>query len=153
MKLAPIGKYASIIYRMNQQFYDKRLAKHRIGSGQQFFLMEIDAHPGISVLELARQGHFDNGSATRAAQKLESEGYIRIEPDSRDRRIRRMYPTDRAPELIADTVASKREWFDVLVDGLSEEDVKNAERLFLHMSENAVAFMKKENEKKKEQDL
>ena len=36
-----IGKHISVAYRMGQIFYDNELAPFSIGSGQQFFLVNI----------------------------------------------------------------------------------------------------------------
>lgn len=74
-----LGRHASILYRQANRFYDRELAPYCIGCGQQFFLLRIFEHQGINVLDLARLGQFDKGTATRAVQKLEEEGYIRSE--------------------------------------------------------------------------
>lgn len=146
MKRIRVNKYASAIYRMSQQYYDRALQRHRIGCGQQFFLLEIVGTPGITVQELARKGHYDNGSATRATQKLEAEGYIRIEPDAKDRRIRRMYATDQASDLIRDTHEARDAWYEILLKGLTEEEIIQANDLMERMSKNAICYIKHERE-------
>ena len=65
-------KYISILYRQGNRFYDRELAKYNIGYGQQFYLPRIYENQGLSMYELARLGHFDKGTVTKAVQKLMS---------------------------------------------------------------------------------
>ena len=102
-----LGRHASILYRQANRFYDRALAPYGIGCGQQFFLLRIFEHQGINVLDLARLGQFDKGTATRAVQKLEEEGYIRSEPDPQDRRMRRLYTTPAAEPIVQEVFAAR----------------------------------------------
>ena len=138
----PIFRWTSMLYRAGQAFYDRQLKHHGIGSGQQFFLLRVYEEPGISVLELAQRGGYDNGTATRAIQKLESQGYVRILPDEEDRRVRRIYITDKAMSVIKDTYAAKREWNGILMEGLTAEEQAEAEQLMARISQNARSHMR-----------
>lgn len=64
MKATTHHRHISTIYRLSQAYFDKKLKPYGIGCGQQFFLLRIHEHPGISVLELGakrplrqRHGH------------------------------------------------------------------------------------------------
>ena len=133
-----------MLYRLGQGFFNRGLKGYAIGCGQQFFLLRIHEEPGISVLDLAQTGYYDNGTATRAVQKLESEGYVRIQPDAYDRRIRRVFSTDKALPVIEETYRLKQAWSDVLLEGLSPEERQQAEALLSRLSENAYLYMKSE---------
>ena len=88
-----LNKFISIIYRQGQRYFDRELTPYGIGCGQQFFLLRIFENDGISMYDLAMLGHFDKGTVTKAVQKLEEEGYLRIETDPADRRVRRLHAT------------------------------------------------------------
>lgn len=135
---------------MSQPYYDKTLRQYHIGAGQQFFLLSISQTPGISILELAQQGHFDNASATRAAQKLLSEGYITIVPDETDKRIRRMYTTEKAKPVLDEIVDMKNTWYQIVVDGLSSEERKTAERLMKRVADNAYRYNQRMKDREKD---
>lgn len=135
-----IGKNISVLSRLSARFYDRQLASHGIGCGQQFFLFEIAQAPGITLQALAQTGHYDNGSATRATQKLEADGYLRIETDSADKRIRRYYITDEAEALLKATRIAKREWHKILMKGFSDEEAELANKLLARMAENACRY-------------
>ena len=146
-----IGKHISGAYRMGQIFYDNELAPFSIGSGQQFFLVNIAQAPGITLLELAQNGYFDKGTTARAVHKLEEAGYIRVEADQEDRRLRKLFVTEKAGPLLKATRAASRSWQNALTQGMTEEECALAEQLLERMAENAYARIsllkgKRENE-------
>lgn len=138
-----LGRHASILYRQANRFYDRELSPYRIGCGQQFFLLRIFEHQGINVLDLARLGQFDKGTATRAVQKLE-EGYIRSEPDPQDRRMRRLYTTPTAEPIVQKVFAARERWNGILTRGMCQEEIEQADKLLAHMAENALNYIRQE---------
>ena len=71
----PIFRCTSMLYRAGQAFYDRQLKHHGIGSGQQFFLLRVYEEPGISVLELAQRGGYDNAmSASFPTRRIAAYG-------------------------------------------------------------------------------
>lgn len=138
----PINRHISTIYRLSQAYFDKKLKPYGIGCGQQFFLLRIQEHPGISVLELAQIGHYDNGTATRAIQKLEQQGYVRCEQGSQDKRVRRIYTTEKALPVIEKTREITAIWRGCLTEGFSEEEREQTLCLLERLSQNARAFVK-----------
>lgn len=139
-----LGRHASILYRQANRFYDRALAPYGIGCGQQFFLLRIFEHQGINVLDLARLGQFDKGTATRAVQKLEEEGYIRSEPDPQDRRMRRLYTTPAAEPFVQEVFAARERWNQILTRGIRQEEIEQADKLLAHMAENALNYIRQE---------
>ena len=95
-----ILKNCSTFYRLTQMHYAIQLRPYGLGAGQQSFLSQIVARPGISMAELAEQGAYDNGTVTRAIRKLESGGLICMKPDRRDRRVKQLYPTEKGEAIL-----------------------------------------------------
>ena len=139
-----LGRNISIAYRLSNRYYDRELAPYQIGCGQQFFLLRIHEHDGISMYDLARLGGFDKGTVTRAAQKLEELGYVRTVPDERDKRVRRLYATERAEEAVRAVYAARERWNELLTQGMSEEETAMARSLLRRMAENARASLEQE---------
>ena len=135
-----IGKYISILQRLNNMFYANRLSSFQIGCGQQFFLLQIFKKPGMSLHELASFGHYDKATATRAVKKLEEEGYVRTETEEEDKRIRRIYLTDRAKPVVEKTQECVDEWAEIILEGLTGAERIEAERLLIRMADNAHRF-------------
>ncbi len=134
-------KYTSIIYRLTNRYYDQTLAEYAVGAGQQFFLLRIHENPGVSMWDLARLGCFDKGTVTRGIQKLEEQGYVASEPDLQDKRIRRLFVTEKARPLLEQAYQYKRQWVEVLTRGFSQEEANMAEALLYRMADNAYTYM------------
>lgn len=136
-----LTKYISALYRTGNRFYDRGLARFGIGCGQQFFLMRVHENEGISMYDLAHLGHFDKGTVTKAVQKLEEQGYLRISTDAADRRIRRLHTTQQAVPVIDGIYHLREQWHALLTQGMSKEEAEQANILLEKMVENAFASM------------
>ena len=130
-----------MMYRQGHRFYDRKLAEYHIGSGQLSFLVCIHEHEGISMYEVARLGHFDKATVTKGMRKLEEQGYIRVETDKADKRLRRLYTTKKAVLIIEQLYDIRQEWNEILVNGLTPDECTEAERLLDKMAQNAWRYM------------
>lgn len=139
-----LGRNISIAYRLSNRFYDRVLAPYQIGCGQQFFLLRIYEHNGISMYDLARMGQFDKGTVTRACQKLEELGYIRSEPDRRDKRVRRLYVTEKAAAAAREVYEAREHWNALLTRNMSPEEADLARSLLERIAENALSSLEQE---------
>lgn len=132
-----IGKYISILQRLNNMYFANQLSFYQIGCGQQFFLLQIYKNPGMSLHELASYGQYDKATATRAVKKLEEEGYVLTEMAKEDKRIRRIYVTDKAAAVVEKTLESVNEWADIVLKGFTKEEREAAEQMLIRMACNA----------------
>lgn len=132
-----INRYNSIIYRLGNSFFDRKLQRFHLGSGQQFFLMHLSKHPGSSLQELALGGQYDKATATRAVKKLEEEGYVRLERDEEDKRVRHIYVTDKAKPVVEATWIVMEEWIEIMTEDFAQEEVEQAQNFLEKMAENA----------------
>lgn len=142
-----INKYASIINRLGMMYFDQCLEQLPISSGQMFFLLRLSEHEGMSVLELAYAGYFDKGTTTRAVQRLEELQYIYRIADERDKRIQRLYVSEEGRKMLPMIKQAVQQWEGFILSDLSEEEIQQCEKLLIHMTGNACAFM---NERKRE---
>lgn len=136
-----ISRYISIIQRLTNPYFDRELQPYHIGGGQQFFLLNISKNQGISFQELAAEGHYDKATATRAVRKLEEQGYVRLEPDPWDKRIRHIYITGKAEPVIEKTWSALGNWMTILTAGFGEEEKILAEGLLERMAGNAKEYL------------
>lgn len=132
-----ISKCASIVYRFGHMFFDEYLEKNHIGSGQQFFLLHIYEHPGISQEDLAHIDHYDKGTIARAVKKLEQEGYILRKSDEKDRRFMKLYVTKDGEALVMKIQEIIKQWNKMLTEGLSDEEQVLVSNLMEKIAQNA----------------
>ena len=139
-----LGRNISVAYRMANRFYDRVLAPWGIGCGQQFFLLRIYEHSGISMYDLARMGLYDKGTVTRAVRKLEELGYVRWEADKHDKRVRRLFATQRAEPVVQEIYAARIKWNQMLTQKMTPEEAKTARDLVARIAENAILALEQE---------
>lgn len=139
MKKFTFGKLSAIITQNGHCYYDRALCPYGIGWGQQFLLLRIFENEGISILKLAKKGLLDQSTTTRALQKLHKQGYIRYEVSASDRRKRNVYTTQKALPVIEATLFLQQQWNEILVQTMSEIEIKDAHRLLSIMAQNAFS--------------
>lgn len=136
-----ISKYASMVYRFGQIYFDEQLAPYHIGCGQQFFLLHICQNPGITQFELANIDRFDKGTCARAVKKLEEQAYITRRTDDKDHRIFKLYVTREGAEVVTFVNQILMDWHGIISEGMSQEECKMAEKLMSKLAVNAGAYI------------
>ena len=77
-------------------------ARHGVHEGQQYILLCLWAGDGLAPGELAKRLGLATPTVTRAAARMEAAGLLRREPHERDRRLVRLFLTDRGRALEKD---------------------------------------------------
>lgn len=130
----------SILYRCGQKYYDKRLNEYQIGFGQILFLILIYENEGINLQELAQYGCYDKGTITKSVQKLEEQSFIHSTPDEKDRRMRRLYTSDKTKDIISQIYMIRREWWERLCQGMNVEEIHQLETSMEKLCRNARLY-------------
>ena len=76
------------------------------------------------MYELSKLGQFDKGTTSKAVQKLEEEGYVSVKIDEKDKRIRRIYTTEKAQKLIHKIYHIRDTWIHDITASFSEKERK-----------------------------
>lgn len=140
MKYFPIGRHVSLIYRAQQSFFKQKTKSFDIGGGQLSFIFALYLNPGSCQDDIAKHLELDKTTVTRAASKLEKCGVIKRERDQDDHRIIRLYLTNKGKTLHDELKDVAHDWQDTLVNGMSESDLIELERLITIMSKNSRRF-------------
>lgn len=90
----------SVLYRNIQKYFDHVLIPYEIGSGQVIILMVINENTGITMQEVSQLCEIDKGTCTKSVNRLIDQGYVQMHVDEKDRRIRRLYTTYAASEIV-----------------------------------------------------
>lgn len=92
----------SVLYRNTQKYFDRVLARYDIGSGQLTFLMYINENEGATMQDVTRESEVDKGTTTKSINRLIDQGYVQSRTDEHDRRVKRLYTTDKAAGIMND---------------------------------------------------
>lgn len=118
-----IMKYVNRIHRSMGVVYNNRLREYGINHCQHPYILLICRYPGITQEELARSVCVNKSNVTRQLAALEGEGYVTRCPDEEDKRLMRVFPTEKMEALLPHVQEVMGEWNSLLLQGFSEEEL------------------------------
>lgn len=139
-----ISNDIALLFRCASQYRNERLAPMGLKSCHAIYLSQICDRPGISQDALVQRVHFDKSNVARQSAVLEEEGFITRCSCSEDKRVMRLYPTEKALALLPTIHAVLEDWEALLTQDLSEEEIRLLSSLLDRMKTRAVAW-KEEN--------
>ena len=123
-----IGKLIDIISRNIKQIITHEVAEDCIGPGQYHYLHIIYRNEGISQKELVEMMRIHKANVTRGILRLEKNGYLRREHNSRDSRLINLFLTEKGTALIPRLKTARCRITDICMENLTKEEI---EQLFI----------------------
>lgn len=115
-----VDKSVIVLFRQMNLFLNRELLDEKLTSSDVLYLALLYEQDGRTQDEMAEAYTVDRAATTRSLQGLEKKGLVRREVDTFDRRIRRVYLTEKAMQYRT----AIRRMADALFEGMSEEEVK-----------------------------
>ncbi|MBN2109742.1 MAG: MarR family transcriptional regulator [Methanosarcinaceae archaeon] len=134
-----IGAKIGFIFSHNHLYIENALESYNLKGPMFAFLLALSDRGGCSQESLARYLNLSKATATRVIVALEKEGYINREKDEGDRRIYRVFISDKGRKmlpLINDTLS---EWNRILLSQFSDEE----EEIFRKLLDKAMSTLVK----------
>ncbi len=131
------GRLISATARCGMMFITKRLARFGIGTGQAFIMAELFIKDEVSQDSVRCILKMDKGTITRAMQRLEDLGFITRSQDGQDRRVVRVFVTEKARAIEREFFAVLYSWNEGILEGVSAEEEELALSVLRKMAENA----------------
>jgi DNA-binding MarR family transcriptional regulator len=129
----------------NIEFKEFELTK-----GQYLYLVRICENPGIIQEKVAELIKVDRTTAARAIQKLEMNGFIEKKDDPHNKKIKKLFPTEKGKNVYP-FIKSENDYSNsVALEGFSEEEVDTIFNLLQKVRKNIVKdweFVKKGNKR------
>ncbi|OAB41611.1 MarR family winged helix-turn-helix transcriptional regulator [Paenibacillus glacialis] len=141
MKQQSVGRWISLLHRYGNVYMNEQLKEYNLGAGQYQFLAVLYDNEGLSQDEIAQQLKMDKGTAARAIAKLEKEGYVERKTFSVDKRIKKLYLTDKAHAFKSTLTSILSGWSSITTKDLSSEEHAFAMKLLNKMSINAENYL------------
>lgn len=142
-----IGRLLSIIYRKGAIYKNNMFKKINITAAEAPFLLILNENDGVSQECLSEHLSIDKASTARVVQSLISKDMVEKKKDENDKRVNRIYLTEKGKDLIDDIVKVMLSWNDILTEGLSSEEIENHLKAFNIMVSNIEKHFKKIAEK------
>lgn len=129
------------ITRCGTQYRTENMTQMGLKSCHASYLIEICAHPGISQEKLAGRICINKSNVARQAAALEEGGFVTRIPCEADRRVMRLYPTEKALALLPQIQKILDTWSAYLTQDLSDDEQAQLTQILAKMKERAVAWM------------
>lgn len=129
------------ITRCGTQYRSDSFAPMGLKACHASYLLEICAEPGISQDRLAGRICINKSNVARQAAFLEEAGFITRTSCQSDKRVMRLYPTEKAVEMLPQLSKIMNDWEDYLTQGLSEDEKEILATLLARMKIRASAWM------------
>ena len=104
--MAEILREIGMIARALDSIANIEFKEYDLTRGQYLYLIRICENPGIIQEKLADMIKVDRTTASRAIKKLEASGFIEKKADAANRKIKRIFPTEKG-KAISQTSARK----------------------------------------------
>ncbi|WP_340820397.1 MarR family transcriptional regulator [Methanolobus sp. WCC4] len=143
-----IGAKIGFIFSHNHFYIENALESYNLKGPMFAFLLTLAHKDGCSQESLARYLNLSKATATRAIAALEKEGYVFRERDDDDRRIYRVFISDKGREIIPLINSTLHEWNGILLSEFSEEEEAIFRKLLDKAKETLIEFDKGQNKGK-----
>lgn len=133
-----IGAKIAYIFSHNHFYIENALESYNLKGPMFAFLLTLSYKDGCSQESLARYLKLSKATATRAITALEKEGYVHREKDGNDRRIYRVFITDKGRDIVPLINSTLLEWNGILLSDFSDDEEQIFRKL-LDKSMNTLA--------------
>ncbi|MDO6448865.1 MarR family transcriptional regulator [Oceanobacillus profundus] len=110
--------------------------EYELTKGQYLYLVRICENPGIIQEKLAEMIKVDRTSAARAIKKLELNGFIQKEKDNHNKKIKRLFPTEKGINIYPFIKRENEYSNSIALEGLSESETDTMLNLLQRVRKN-----------------
>ncbi|WP_026584219.1 MarR family winged helix-turn-helix transcriptional regulator [Bacillus sp. J33] len=124
--------------------------EYDLTKGQYLYLVRICENPGIIQEKLAEMIKVDRTTAARAIKKLEVNGFIDKKDDEQNKKIRRLFPTEKGKKVFPFIKRENDYSNAVALEGFSEKEAEIIFNLLQRVRKNVEKdweFVKKGNKR------
>jgi DNA-binding MarR family transcriptional regulator len=121
-----------------QKYFSKELEEFNIGWGHFAILMALYSQEGRSQDSLAQSRGFDKTMITKSILRLEKEGLVYREIDEKDKRIKRLYLTEKGKTLKPELQKVGLKLNELLLQNFDKEEISTAVETVRKIALNAA---------------
>jgi DNA-binding MarR family transcriptional regulator len=135
-----IGAKIAYIFSHNHHYIENALESYNLKGPMFAFLLTLSHKDGCSQESMARYLKLSKATATRAITALEKEGYVYREKDGNDRRIFRVFISDKGRGVIPAINSALHEWNGILLSDFSDEEEQIFRKLLDKAKDTLLEF-------------
>lgn len=131
----------SIIVRHSRTFSERKMQTFDVGFPEQLVLMYLSTNDNINQDTIAKYYMIDKGAIAKTLGKLEKKGLIKRYENQENKREKLILLLPKGRDIIKHMDNVLNEWNESLFCGLSENDIKELERITGIMANNVAKVM------------
>jgi DNA-binding MarR family transcriptional regulator len=112
------------------------------------YVFIITKNPGITQDELANELCINKSNVTRGLNHLEEMGFVERKSDENDKRILRVYPTEKMLAVLPEIQKASSEWMRLLSEGIPQEELDIFDSVLERMQTRAREIIEEQEESK-----
>ncbi|WP_078596505.1 MarR family winged helix-turn-helix transcriptional regulator [Evansella clarkii] len=112
--------------------------EYDLTKGQYLYLVRICENPGTIQEKLAEMIKVDRTTAARAVKKLELNGFIEKKEDEQNKKIKKLFPTEKGKHVYTFIIRENEHSNDVALAGFTEEEAETIHELLKRVRNNVV---------------
>ncbi|MCE5285212.1 MAG: MarR family transcriptional regulator [Pelosinus sp.] len=112
-----------IVNRQSQEYFTKAAASIDLTFSEWFFLSNLYAHEGINQEDLSNFLLVDRAATARSVKTLEEKGLIARRPDESDKRVKRLYLTEKGKSYKLFILSAVKRWVEYVTLGIDEATI------------------------------
>ena len=133
-----LGFLLGDVARLTRTAFDRRVASLELTRSQWWVLTYVFRDQGLTQSELADNLEIGKVAMGNLIDRLEAKGWVERRPDPNDRRINRVYLTEKAAPIMEDMRAPAQDLYDMIVSGLSKSQRETLVDLLLVVRRNLI---------------
>ena len=133
------------ITRCGVQYRTDKFAPMGLKACHGSYLTEIYSRPGISQEQLAKSICINKSNVARQAAALEEGGFVERRACGKDKRIMRLYPTEKTLALLPEIERIMDCWQTYLLQDLTTEEQLQLESMLQRMKQRASVYMEEDS--------
>ena len=139
--MSQIIKDMTEITRCGVDYRTEKLAPLGLKACHASYLLEICDEPGISQDKLAQRICINKSNVARQVAILEENGFVSRQPCTADKRVMKLYPTEKTLEMLPQIQRIMNCWESCLTHDLTQEEMDTLSALLARMKSRAAAWM------------
>ncbi|WP_417725655.1 MarR family winged helix-turn-helix transcriptional regulator [Salipiger sp.] len=135
-----LGYLIHDVSRLRRVCFDRELSPLGITRSQWWVLAFISRNDGLQQTQLANELDVGKVALGSLIDRLESAGFVERRPDDKDRRVKRVFLTEKASGLIEAIGKISDEFNGRILTGISREDLELTSRTLYAMKQNLITL-------------
>ncbi|SEJ83166.1 Transcriptional regulator SlyA [Marinovum algicola] len=141
-----LGYLIHDVSRLRRVSFDRELSPMGITRSQWWVLAFISRNDGLPQTQLAHELDVGKVALGSLIDRLQTSGFVERRPDAKDRRVKRVFLTDKARLLIKKIGPVTDSFNSRILEGVSREDLELTSRTLYAMKQNLIALAAEQDE-------